>query len=514
MNHNENYCRNLHITLDNILSKSEGVVKTRIFCTIGPSCCHYETLIKFIQLGMNVARLNLSNGKLDTYADVIKNIRKAAKECGTHVAIMIDTKGPVICTGLLKGHKHIYLNKCKEVEIVNDYSFKGDKNSFACNYKDFPSVVSIGTKIFFHDTSLIMEVIKIKSKSVIVKVLKSGILKENTNMHLPGIKMNLPTITEKDKYDIVNFAVPNQVDLIAISYTKKAFDVHYTRKILDSYRNSIKIISKIGNRDGVENFEEIAEVSDVILIARGNLGLEIPPEKVFLAQKLMIKKCNMLGKMVITATQMLESMIENPRPTRAECTDVTNAVLDGTDAVLLCGETAHGKFPILALETMVSICREAETAVNYEKLYNIMRHTINFAHDGPLAISEAIASSGVKSSIDIDAKLIVVLTEKGLTPRFVAKYRPKVPLLVLTNDEKVARQCNGFVRGCTALIFSIMNDSNNYLDRIIEIGQKIWFLKPGDKIIVIHDLKFNESDSTNNLKVLEIPNTLSIEFNA
>ncbi len=398
------------------------------------------------------------------------------------------------------------------VEITTDYDFKGTSKKIACSYKALSTSVQVGNKILAADGSLTMRVVELRETSVLVEMLNTGTLGERKNMNLPGVIVQLPTVTEKDKDDLVNFGVVHNVDLIAASFVRKAADIHHIREVLGSRGRQIKIIAKIENQEGLENFQEILEATDGVMVARGDLGMEIPAEKVFLAQKLMIRKSNVMGKPVITATQMLESMIKNPRPTRAECTDVANAVLDGTDAVMLSGETAGGEYPVEAVQTMASICREAEGAINYEKLFTAMRNTVNLSRDTPLDTPEAIASSAVKTVIDMGAKLLVVLTETGRTPRLVAKYRPRVPLLVLTADPEIARQCEGLLRGCTARVMGSMMGTNSILMRAAEIGQDIGWVKPGDRLVAIHGMRDAVSGASNMLKVLEVPEGYTPEY--
>jgi len=500
-----NTLRNSNITLESIIKPATGERKTKIVCTIGPSCWSKENLIGLIDAGMSVARLNFSHGDHKVHANTLANIRAAAAERNVNVAVMLDTKGPEIRTGKLENGKNVELKKGSKVEITTDYEFEGNASKIACSYKELPHSVKVGSKILCADGSLTMRVLEIRDTSIVVEMLNNGVLGERKNMNLPGVVVQLPTITEKDQDDLQNFAVVHGVDFIAASFVRKASDIHYIREVLGARGRNIKIIAKIENQEGLENFQEILEATDGVMVARGDLGMEIPAEKVFLAQKLMIRKCNLMGKPVITATQMLESMIKNPRPTRAECTDVANAVLDGSDAVMLSGETAGGEYPIEAVKTMASICKEAEGAINYSKLYTAMRNTVNLMRLNPLDTPEAIASSAVKTVIDMGAKLLVVLTETGRTPRLVAKYRPATPLLVLTADPECARQCEGLLRGCKAKVMGSMMGTNSILMRAAEIGQDFGWVKPGDKLVAVHGMRDAVSGASNMLKVLEVP---------
>jgi len=466
-------------------------------------------LLKLIDGGMNVARLNFSHGDHAVHANTLANIRAASAERpNSNVAIMLDTKGPEIRTGFLENGKSVELKKGSTLEITTDYSFKGTSSKIACSYMSLCKSVKIGSTILCADGALTMKVKEILETSILVEMLNNGTLGERKNMNLPGVVVDLPTITEKDRDDLVNFAVVHSVDYVAASFVRRAEDVTTIREVLGVRGRSIKIISKIENQQGLENFEEILKVTDGVMVARGDLGMEIPAEKVFLAQKLMIRKCNVAGIPVVTATQMLESMIKAPRPTRAECTDVANAVLDGTDAVMLSGETAGGEYPIEAVETMASICKEAEGAINYDKLYVAMRNTVNLSmNNAALDTPEAIASSAVKTSIDMGAKLIVVLTETGRTPRLVAKYRPSVPILVLTAHGSIARQCQGLLRGVEAQVLGSMIGTNSILFRAAEIGKQMGWVKAGDRLVAVHGMQDSVSGASNMLKVLVVPET-------
>merc|ERR1712032_1398048 len=288
--------------------------------------------------------------------------------------------------------------------------------------------------------------------------------------------------TDKDINDIVNWGIKHKVDFIAASFVRKASDVTQIRSILSENGGAgIKIICKIENQEGMENYDDILKVTDGIMVARGDLGMEIPPEKVFLAQKFMIRKANLAGKPVVTATQMLESMISNPRPTRAECSDVANAVLDGTDAVMLSGETANGEHPTAAVAIMAETCVEAESAVNNDTLYSAIRNSTldKFGH---LSTSESIASSAVKTAIDIGAKAIVVCSESGATAQQIAKFRAGRPVTVLTTSEQVARQAYGYMKGCKSIIIPSLEATNESVDSCIEGFKSDGILKSGDSV--------------------------------
>lgn len=425
-------------------------LQSKIVCTLGPACGTKEKLVAMIDAGMTIARFNFSHGDHESHGKMLSLLREAQTERpDKYVAVMLDTKGPEIRTGFLVGHEPVVLKEGQRLTISTDYSLEGTNEVIACSYKALPRSVSPGNTILAADGSLVMEVLECHDESVDVLVKNDVKLGERKNMNLPGIVVELPTVTEKDIDDLVNFGVANRVDFIAASFVRKASDVEQIREILGPEGVNIKIISKIENQEGLHNYDEILATTDAIMVARGDLGMEIPPEKVFLAQKMMIRKANLMGKPVVTATQMLESMCSKPRPTRAECTDVANAVLDGTDAVMLSGETAGGDYPLEAVRMMASVCGEAESVTNHVQLYAAVRHSTR-EELGAVSVTEAVASAAVKTSHDLESKMIVVCTETGNSARLISKYRPSVPVLALTATPEVANQCRGLLRGVEA----------------------------------------------------------------
>ena len=346
--------------------------KCKIICTMGPACWEMENLVKMIDAGMNVARLNFSHGDHEGHGATVKRIREAAAmRPEKPVAILLDTKGPEIRTGFFRADvgKNIELTQGQVLKLVIDYDFKGDSTCFAVSYKQLCTSVKPGNLILCADGSLTLEVKSVGDDHVMTEVKNSCKLGERKNCNLPGVKVELPVLQEKDIDDLVNFGIPQGVDFVAASFVQSAQDVKTIRETLGEAGKSIKIISKIENEEGLKHFHDICEESDGIMVARGDLGMEIPPEKVFLAQKMMIGICNQKGKPVVTATQMLESMINMPRPTRAEASDVANAVLDGTDCVMLSGETANGAFPVNAVTIMRNICMKAESSLDYNAVF-------------------------------------------------------------------------------------------------------------------------------------------------
>ncbi|BDA42308.1 Pyruvate kinase, cytosolic isozyme [Coccomyxa sp. Obi] len=489
--------------LDSILTGAPaGIAKTKIVCTLGPKSRSVPILEELLKAGMSVARFNFSHGSHDYHQETLDALRIAMRNTRILCAVMLDTKGPEIRTGFLVDEKPIKLTAGKEVTITTDYETKGHENLIAMSYKKLAQDVHPGSQILCADGSIVLEVISTdpKAGTVRAKCMNNATLGERKNVNLPGVVVDLPTLTAKDEDDLVNWGLPNDIDFIAASFVRKGSDLDYIRKVLGPKGRSIKIISKVENQEGLQNFKEILEKSDAIMVARGDLGMEIPTEKIFLAQKMMIQSCNMVGKPVITATQMLESMIKNPRPTRAEATDVANAVLDGTDCVMLSGETAAGSFPVQAVQVMQRICSESEASLDYYSLFKaIMKRT-----PIPMSPLESLASSAVRTAHKVHASLIVVLTRGGSTARLVAKYRPSIPVLtvavpVLTTDsltwtcsgEQPARQCL-VTRGLLPLLAegSARATDTDTTDEIISaalvVAKKLKYCQRGDSIVALH----------------------------
>jgi len=339
-------------------------------------------------------------------------------------------------------------------------------------------------------------VLEIFDDWVKVKVLNDSTLGERKNMNLPGQIVKLPTLTEKDEDDIVNFGLKEGIDMIAASFVRKVDDVNYIRDILGPRGAHIKIIAKIENHEGIDNYEEILEAADGIMVARGDLGMEIPVEKVFIAQKYMIDKANLAGKPIITATQMLESMIKNPRPTRAEATDVANAVLDGSDCVMLSGETANGSYPVNSVDIMARLCVEAECCVNYENVFNMMtKYTTK-----PISNKEAVCSAAVKTAHQISAKLIIVITETGATARMVAKYRPYQPILALCMSANVIRQLNTS-RGVFCLKIPSFLGTDNLIHDAMKYANESGMCDKGDNIVCLMAQNEESPEAVNIMKI-------------
>jgi len=480
--------------------------KCKIICTMGPSCWDEDKLVELIDCGMNICRLNFSHGDHEVHGSTVGRIRAAAAQRpGKTVGILLDTKGPEIRTGFFRddvGGK-IDLVAGQELKLVIDYSFKGDSTCFAVSYDKLCTSVKEGNIILCADGSLSLKVKSVGEDHVITEVMNSCKLGERKNCNLPGVKVELPVLQEKDVNDLVNFGIPQGVDFVAASFVQTAEDVQLIRQTLGPRGRNIKIISKIENEEGLKNIDAIIEESDGIMVARGDLGMEIPTEKVFLAQKVIIAKCNLAGKPVVTATQMLESMVKAPRPTRAEASDVANAVLDGTDCVMLSGETAAGDFPQNAVTIMRRIAEEAESHIEYKGLYLNTRTSVLKAYKKMPAV-EAICSSAVKTAIDADSPLILALTETGHTARTIAKYRPSAPVLAVTCSESAARQLL-LVRGVVSLLTASFVGTDDVVSKALVQAKEAGMVKSGDMVVAVHGTREETPGHANLMKMVVVP---------
>lgn len=479
--------------------------KTKIIGTMGPACWDVETLVKLIDCGLNICRLNFSHGDHESHGATVQRIREAcSRRPEKPVGILLDTKGPEIRTGFFKpevGGK-INLKQGQELKLVTDYEFKGDDTCIAITYKQLPTAVKPGQIILCADGSLSLRVKECGVDFVITEVLNDMVIGERKNMNLPGVKVDLPVLQEKDIKDLKEFGVPNQVDFVAASFVQDANDIKLIRETLGIRGRTIKIISKIENQEGINNIDAIIDASDGIMVARGDMGMEIDIEKVGLVQKMIIAKCNLKGKFVVTATQMLDSMERAPRPTRAETTDVLNAVLDGTDVVMLSGETANGKFPEASVTTMRNICEQAESVLDYKSLYLNMR--LNVLNGGKMPAVESVASSAVKATVDSDVKLIIALTETGSTARMIAKYRPKCPILAITASESCVRQL-GACRGVVPMLTASFQGTDSVIVKALARAKEAGMVKSGDDVVAVHGQKEECPGHSKLLKMATVP---------
>ncbi|PZD94061.1 pyruvate kinase [Paenibacillus sambharensis] len=466
--------------------------KTKIVCTIGPASESLDNLKKLIMAGMNVARLNFSHGDFEEHGNRIKNIRQACAELGKSVAILLDTKGPEIRLGKL-AEEPIELEQGDYIVLTTE-EIQGDRNRVPVTYKNLPADVQVGSTILIDDGLIGLTVVDIQGTEVKCQIVNSGQIKSKKGVNVPGVHISLPGITEKDAGDIV-FGIEQGVDFIAASFVRKASDVLEIRELLERHNAPhIQIISKIENQQGVDNLDDILEVSDGLMVARGDLGVEIPAEEVPLVQKQMIEKCNRAGKPVITATQMLDSMQRNPRPTRAEASDVANAIFDGTDAIMLSGETAAGKYPVESVLTMSRIAERAESALHYREIFTKQ------ANAQQTTVTEAISQAVANSALDLNANAIITSTESGYTARMISKYRPKAPIIAVTPVEQVLRRL-ALVWGVIPALGTPAETTDEMFDIAVQGAINTGLVRLGDTVVITAGVPVGRSGSTNLIKI-------------
>ncbi len=468
--------------------------KTKIICTIGPASETEEVLTAMCLAGMNVARLNFSHGSHEEHKRKIDLITKVREKLGLPISIMLDTKGPEYRIGLFENEK-VTVNTGDTFTFTTD-EIMGDETRVSVNYKDLVKNLAIGDRILVCNGLVVFEVAELSGNDVICKVITGGVLSNRKSMSFPNKVMSGPYLSQKDKEDLL-FGIENGVDFIAASFVSKKEDLQELHSFLDvNGGGNIDIIAKIENRSGVDNVEEICELCDGIMIARGDLGVEIPFVEVPAVQKLLTSKCRMLGKRVITATEMLESMIYNPRPTRAEINDVANAVYDGTSCIMLSGESAAGKYPVEAVRTMAQVAEYTELHTSYKHRFLTADFRINNLMD---AISHATCSM----AIDVNAKAIVVCSVSGKTAMMVSRFRCPVDIIGLTTDPKVFRKLS-MSWGVTP----VMSDEFNNMDVMFYHAQaaakKTFDLKKGDHIVLTGGPINGQTGNTNTIKVERI----------
>ena len=461
-----------------------NIKKTKIVCTLGPASENEETLRELIKNGLNVCRLNFSHGSHEEHKGRMDLVKKLREELNMPTAILLDTKGPEIRTGKFDAPE-VLLEEGQTFTITMK-DVMGNKEMCTVSYKGLANDVKTGDTILIDDGLVGLTVKEVNGDDIVCEVQNSGIVKNHKGVNVPGVKVNLPAITEKDRSDI-EFGIEQGIDFIAASFVRKVSDVLAIREILEENNAThIKIISKIENQEGVDNLDEIIEVSDGIMVARGDLGVEIPTEEIPVVQKLMIKKCNEAGKPVITATQMLDSMIRNPRPTRAEVTDVANAIYDGTDAIMLSGETAAGKYPVEAVKTMATIAKRAEETMRNR------RTKINKSKN----VTDAISYATCTTAMDLDARAILSSTASGHTARMVSKFRPDCPIIATTSDESVRRQLS-----LTWGVLPVMRNKSANTDQVIvnsiEAAKTAEYVNENDIVVITA----GGSETTNLIKV-------------
>jgi len=471
--------------------------KTKIIATIGPACDDVETLTRMIRDGMNVARLNLSHGTFDEHSARVQRVREAAAAAGSRVAIMIDTRGIEIRTGRLRNN-YADLHRGSEFVLRTDGE-TGDETGVSVSYRKLPREVKVKDVILLDDGAIELEVVSTTDSAVRCRVVHGGMLGNTKGVNLPGTRLSMTAVGPENRADFVReieFAANNDVDYIAASFIQSSEDIARMREILAEYRVDTPIIAKIENRAGVENLDDIIAAADGVMVARGDLGVELPFGEVPRHQKRIIRKTVMAGKPVITATQMLASMERNPKPTRAEASDVANAILDGSSAIMLSGETAAGKYPVESVRALNSLALTTESCLDeYGYLQKNPFHSAN-------VVTEAISGAVKTVAKDLDAAAIVCLTESGFTSRLISKHRPECPILAITGSERVARRLS-MNWGVAAVLYTGDPDDQARIRFASECVQEMGFARPGDTILVTAG-QAQRSGGTDMLRVLTI----------
>ena len=469
--------------------------KTKIIATLGPVSGNVDTISSLIKAGVNLFRLNLSHSNHKYHADIISTIRNASASLGIDVSIIADLQGPKIRLGDFEGGSVTLFAGDRFVLTTDD--IKGNRQIASVSYKNLPRDVKPDGVILINDGLVKLKVTDINDKEVGTVVVIGGLISNRKGINLPGAKISTPSLTDKDLSDI-EFILKQDIDFIAMSFVRTAEDVRGLKKLIHGSSRRISIIAKIEKPEALSEIEEIATECDAIMIARGDLGVEVDPERVPWIQKEIIKTCNRLGKPVIVATQMLESMIEHPQPTRAEVTDVANAILDGADTVMLSGETAMGQYPIEAVSIMDRIAGETESHYKQHSLEFFKKHTNRLYR-----IGDSLTHAALACAEDINARIIITVTESGLTARFMAKYRPHSIILAVSPNQETLRSLQ-IVWGVYPLRIERLNDTDSILNTALSAAKENGFIKEGDLVVVTAGLPLGKAGTTNMLKVIEI----------
>lgn len=466
--------------------------KTKIICTMGPATDSPEVLEQLILAGMDVARLNFSHGTHEEQGRRMQAIREARAKCGRPVAILLDTKGPEIRVRNFEGDK-VLLENGQDFTLTGR-ELLGNKNIASITFPDLHKDIKTGTKILIDDGLIEMEVKEIKDGDIVCTVLNGGYVSNHKGVNLPGVHINMEFLSAVDREDIL-FGIENEVDFVAASFVRCADDVKQIRHLLNwNGGGGIKIISKIENQEGLDNIDEIIEASDAIMVARGDMGVELPEEEVPIAQKMIIRKVYEAGKQVITATQMLDSMVKNPRPTRAETADVANAIYDGTSAIMLSGETAAGKFPVESLAMMVRIAERTEQDIDYKKRFFVRDREAN------PDVTDAICHATCTTAYDLNSSAIIVVTKSGRSARMISRYRPACNIIGCGTSEMVCRQLN-MSWGVTPVLLEEKQDIFDLFDYAVKESKKKGLVKSGDTAVITSGVPIGMSGTTNMIKV-------------
>ena len=474
-------------------------IRTKIICTMGPAVNTLEKILELLKAGMNVARLNFAHGTHDDHLNMIRLLKEARLQLNQPLAIMIDIKGPEIRIGKIKDGQTILQTGQLWTLVKNE--IEGDNEKVYIRPPAVLENLEEGTRILFDDGYISSQVVEIKPESVVIKIENGGVIKSGKGVNIPNVNVNLPAVTEKDIKDI-QFGCEQDIDIIAASFVRSAEHVLVIKKILADWKKSdILVIAKIENCEGVQNFDSIVQTADGIMIARGDLGVEVPLSQVPRLQKMMIRKSYLAGKPVVTATQMLESMISNPRPTRAETSDVANAIYDSTSAVMLSGETAIGKYPVETVHVMRSIVQEAEDDFNYRAFFD--QHAPLVYHDVPSAVTLAT----VKTAYSSHAKAIFAFTRGGSTARLLSRLRPKMPIIAMTSNEKIFHQL-AFNWGVIPYKSEPCRTIDEGFQKISEFALERQFVSYGDLVVMTAGTPFGISGTTNMMIVESIGDVL------
>lgn len=472
--------------------------KTKIICTLGPVSESEEMIRKLILAGANVFRMNFSHGDYQEHGGRMERIRKLRKELGVPVGMLMDTKGPEIRTGYFAGGEAEL--EAGQAFMLTVRDVEGDSTQVSVSYKGLVNDIRVGSQVLLDDGLIELVVESIEGPDIHCKVLNNGTIGDRKGINLPGLSLSLPALTPKDIEDI-RFAVSQGVEMIAASFVRKAEDVMAIREVLEEAGGyEVRIISKIENRQGVDNLDEILQVSDAIMVARGDLGVEIPIEEVPMVQKLMIKKCNEAGKPVITATQMLDSMIRNPRPTRAEANDVANAIIDGTDAIMLSGETAKGRYPLECLKMMVRIAQHTEQSLTYW-------NDIPQDQQTEMSLTHAVGHAACSIARDMRAAAIITATKSGKTAAMVSSYRPSTPIIALTMSEGVQNALT-LTWGVQPLLMPLFENTDKMVEEAIARAMAGGYVKDGDIAVISAGVPVGVAGTTNLIKVHVVGNVL------
>jgi len=477
--------------------REEKFRRTKIICTLGPAVNTLDKIIDLIKAGMDMARLNFSHGDYEEHLNFIKLVRKASEITGKHIPILQDLQGPKIRVGKLKSEP-IELKTGEIVLLAGEHDLlnhPADGDIIPVQYEHLADDVKLGDTILLDDGLIELKVLSIEGKKVKCEVVDGGILRSHKGINLPGVNLRIPSLTDKDIEDL-KFGLENGVDYVALSFVRKGEDIADLISKMEKFGRTVPVIAKIEKVEAVKSIDDIIEIADGIMVARGDLGVELPTEDVPVLQKMLIKKANKAGKPVITATQMLESMVSNPRPTRAEATDVANAVLDGTDAVMLSSETSIGEFPVESVRVMDRIIRTVETQYKfYEPVF-----------DSSLKLKDEVDAIGRAACLlaqQLNAKAIVTITHTGATAKAISKYRPNVQIIALTDSDEVVRRLN-LIWGVTGVKIKEISET----DKTIEIAKtqlkESKILNPGDLIILTAGIPLFQRGSTNMIKVEKI----------